>query len=80
MHQCPELVTTYNTFFGLITKHHLVQIAPVAIKATFCVIESFSAGRRKSLAPASTTPHFITGALVGLSVESTRHRDLLVGD
>ena len=45
------------------TKHHLVQIDPVAIKATFWVKESFSAGRRKSDAPAMTTPHFMTGAL-----------------
>lgn len=45
------------------TKHHLVQIEPVAIKARFCCRDSFSAGRRKSAAPASTTPHFITGAL-----------------
>ena len=50
-------------FFGIITKHHLVQIEPVAIKAKFCVIDSFSAGRKKSEAPAATTPHFITGAL-----------------
>jgi hypothetical protein len=27
------------------------------------VMESFSAGRRKSDAPARTTPHFMTGAL-----------------
>lgn len=45
------------------TKHHLVQIDPVAIKAAFCVKESFSAGRKKSAAPARTTPHFMTGAL-----------------
>lgn len=54
---------TYSMFFGLITKHHLVQILPVAIKAAFWDRESFSAGRRKSAAPARTTPHFITGAL-----------------
>lgn len=45
------------------TKHHLVQMEPVAIRAMFCVRESLSAGRKKSAAPASTTPHFITGAL-----------------
>ena len=50
-------------FLGLMTKHHLVQIEPVAINAKFCVRESLSAGRTKSDAPARTTPHFITGAL-----------------
>lgn len=50
-------------FLGLIMKHHLVQMEPVAIRAMFCVRDSFSAGRRKSEAPASTTPHFMTGAL-----------------
>ena len=54
---------TYNIFAGRITKHHLVQILPVAIKARFCVNDNFSAGLKKSLAPAKTTPHFITGAL-----------------
>jgi len=49
-------------FLGRITKHHLVQIDPVAMSAAFCVRESFSAGRRKSEAPARTTPHFMTGA------------------
>jgi hypothetical protein len=44
-------------------KHHLVQILPVAVKAMFCVRESFSVGRKKSLTPARTIPHFITGAL-----------------
>ncbi len=44
-------------------KHHLVQIVPVAIKARFCVRESFSGGRKKSLTPARTRTHFITGAL-----------------
>ena len=33
------------------------------MRAAFCVRESLSAGRRKSDAPARTTPHFITGAL-----------------
>jgi hypothetical protein len=55
--------STYNIFAGRITKHHLVQILPVAINARFCVNDNFSAGLRKSLAPANTTPHFITGAL-----------------
>lgn len=54
---------TYNIFWGLITKHHLVQIEPVAIKARFWVSDSFSAGLKKSPTPARTTPHFITGAL-----------------
>jgi|SRR5271154_201753 len=54
---------TYNIFCGRITKHHLVQMLPVATNARFCVKESLSAGRRKSAAPARTTPHFITGAL-----------------
>lgn len=44
-------------------KHHLVQILPVAVNARFCVKESFSAGRKKSLTPARTRAHFITGAL-----------------
>jgi hypothetical protein len=56
-------VNTHSIFFGLMTKHHLIQIEPVAIKAMFCVMESFSAGRTKSDAPAMTTPHFMTGAL-----------------
>jgi hypothetical protein len=56
-------VNTHSIFFGLMTKHHLIQIEPVAIRARFCVMESFSAGRTKSDAPAMTTPHFMTGAL-----------------
>ncbi len=36
---------TYRTLRGLMIKHHLVQIAPVAVRATFWVRESFSAGR-----------------------------------
>lgn len=44
-------------------KHHLVQMEPVAMRARFCVRDSFSAGRRKSDAPARTTPHFMMGAL-----------------
>lgn len=40
-------------------KHHRVQIAPVAVKAAFCVRESFSAGRQKSDTPARTIDHYI---------------------
>lgn len=69
---------TYSMFCGRMTKHHLVQMQPVAIKAMFCVKESFSGGRKKSAAPARTTPHFITGALYTHIVSillflSTRH-------
>lgn len=39
-------------------KHHRVQIAPVAVRARFCVRESFSAGRAKSATPARTSPHY----------------------
>ncbi len=46
-----------NRFRGLMMKHHLVQIAPVHISAMFCVSESSLAGRVKSDAPASTSPH-----------------------
>jgi hypothetical protein len=60
---CNSYVYTHSIFLGLMTKHHLVQIEPVAINAMFCVRESLSAGRRKSDAPARTTPHFMTGAL-----------------
>src|SRR5207248_5027888 len=52
-------VNTHSIFFGLMTKHHLVQIEPVAIRARFCVMESLSAGRTKSAAPARATPHFM---------------------
>lgn len=38
---------------------------PVAASAPFCVSESDDAGRAKSEMPASTRPHFITGALEG---------------
>ena len=44
-------------------RHHRVQIRPVVVSAAFCVSESFSAGRAKSDTPASTSAHFITGAL-----------------
>jgi hypothetical protein len=56
-------MNTHSMFCGLMTKHHLVQIEPVAIRARFWVMESLSAGRTKSDAPARTTPHFMTGAL-----------------
>jgi hypothetical protein len=45
-------------------KHHRVQIAPVHISATFCVIESCEAGRVKSEAPARTKHHCVTLALL----------------
>lgn len=38
-------------------------MAPVHMRAKFCVRESDSAGRAKSAAPAATMAHFITGAL-----------------
>ncbi len=46
-------------FFGLMIKHHRVQIAPVAVRATFWVRESFSAGRVKSAIPEMTIPHYV---------------------
>jgi len=49
---------TYRTFLGLMIKHHLVQIIPVAVRATFCVKESFSTGRAKSDMPARTSAHY----------------------
>lgn len=39
------------------TKHHLVQIAPVQTSAAFCERERDSAGRAKSEIPARTRPH-----------------------
>lgn len=48
---------TYNRFRGLIMKHHLVQIMPVATSAMFCERLSDSGGRKKSETPARTTPH-----------------------
>lgn len=44
-------------FLGLIMKHQRVQIAPVAVRARFCVRERFSTGRQKSLMPARTMDH-----------------------
>ena len=38
-------------------RHHRVQMMPVHVRAMFCVSESFSAGRKKSLTPASTIDH-----------------------
>ena len=55
---------THKIFRGLMTKHHLVQMQPVAIKAKFCVRDKFSAGRAKSATPARTMPHFMIGALL----------------
>lgn len=43
--------------------HQRVQIAPVPMRAKFCVSDRFSAGRAKSATPARTSPHFIMGAL-----------------
>lgn len=40
--------------------HQRVQMAPVAMRAPFCVRESFSAGRWKSDIPAMTRPHCAT--------------------
>lgn len=48
---------TYRTFLGLIIRHHLVQIAPVAMRAAFCVRDSLSAGRAMSERPAKTRTH-----------------------
>lgn len=48
---------TYSIFFGLIMKHHLVHIAPVAVKARFCERERSLAGRAKSETPARTIAH-----------------------
>ena len=39
------------------TKHQRVQITPVAVRAMFCVKDRLSAGRVKSLMPASTMLH-----------------------
>lgn len=38
------------------------QIMPVAASARFCETDSLSAGRVRSLIPASTRAHFIIGA------------------
>lgn len=48
---------SYRRFRGLMTKHHRVQITPVAVRATFWVRERLSAGRAKSLIPARTMLH-----------------------
>lgn len=53
-------------FLGLMTKHHLVHITPVAVSAKFCVSERFSTGRAKSLAPASTSDHCSNIRISGL--------------
>lgn len=49
---------TYKRLRGLMMKHQRVQIAPVAVNAAFCVRDSDSAGRAKSLMPAKTRPHW----------------------
>lgn len=49
----------YSMFLGVMTKHHLVQIVPVATRARFWVRESFSAGRARSEIPAMTRDHYI---------------------
>ena len=43
---------------GLMIMHQRVQMTPVAIRAPFCVRESFSAGRLRSEIPAMTRPHY----------------------
>lgn len=50
-------VKAYRTFRGVMIIHQRVQMAPVAMRAPFCVRESFSAGRWKSEIPAMTRPH-----------------------
>ena len=62
---------------GLIIKHHLVQIRPVAVRARFCVKDNFSAGRARSDIPARTIHHFITGALFRFSLARCLHLILL---
>lgn len=47
-------------FRGVMIMHQRVQMAPVAMRAPFCVRESFSAGRWKSEIPAMTRPHCAT--------------------
>ena len=49
---------TYSMFLGVMTKHHRVQIVPVATRARFWVKESFSAGRARSEMPAMTRDHW----------------------
>lgn len=48
---------TYNRFLGRITKHQRVQMAPVATRAKFWDMESFSGEMKKLDTPARTTPH-----------------------
>lgn len=59
--------STHKRFLGLIMKHHRVQMAPVAVKAMFCVRESFSAGRWKSLIPAITRAHCVSSRMPHVS-------------
>ncbi len=56
-------ICTYKRFRGFMMKHHRVHIAPVAVKARFCVRERFSAGRQKSLTPARTSDHYSTAKI-----------------
>jgi len=39
--------------------HQRVQMAPVAVRAAFCVRERVSAGRQKSETPARTRAHWV---------------------
>ena len=48
---------TYRRLRGFIMKHQRVHIAPVPIRAKFCVRDSFSGGRLKSEMPAMTRAH-----------------------
>lgn len=52
-------------------------MAPVHMSAKFWVKDSDSAGREKSDAPASTIPHFMTGALGG-SVSKRRLQSAMI--
>lgn len=58
-------------FLGRMTKHHRVQIRPVAMSAKFCCSEIDSAGRKKSPTPAMTRPHCIN-SVSELSLSQTR--------
>ena len=55
---------SYSRFLGLMTKHHRVQIAPVAIRARFCESDRLSAGRVKSLAPARARHHYTQSLII----------------
>ncbi len=51
-------------FFGLMIRHHLVQITPVAVRAAFWVKDNVSAGRQKSETPARTSAHGMVVSIV----------------